>query len=54
MLQSTLNIKNKRAFFEYEVLDKYTAGMVLKGSEIKSLREGQASITSKMLLMSGG
>ena len=44
MPQPTLNIKNKRAFFEYEVLDKYTAGMVLRGSEIKSLREGEASI----------
>ena len=44
MGQPILNIKNKKAFFEYEVLDKYTAGMVLRGSEIKSLRLGDASI----------
>jgi SsrA-binding protein len=40
-----VKIKNKRARFEYEILDRYTAGIVLRGSEIKAIREGKASIT---------
>jgi SsrA-binding protein len=41
----TINILNKRAKFDYEILDKYTAGIVLSGTEIKSIRLGKASIT---------
>lgn len=41
---NTINIKNKRARFEYELLDKYVAGIKLAGTEIKSIREGKASI----------
>lgn len=41
----TINILNKRAKFDYEILDKYTAGIVLTGTEIKSIRLGKASIT---------
>lgn len=37
-------IKNKRATFDYELLDLYTAGIVLVGTEIKSLRQGKASL----------
>jgi len=37
-------IKNKRAYFEYEIIDKLTAGIQLQGTEIKSIRNGQASI----------
>ncbi|WP_133672884.1 SsrA-binding protein SmpB [Maribacter caenipelagi] len=44
-MQNTINIKNKRARFEYELLDKYTAGIVLAGTEIKAIREGRASIS---------
>lgn len=44
-MQKNINIKNKKARFEYELLDKYTAGIVLGGTEIKSLRYGKASIT---------
>jgi SsrA-binding protein len=44
-MQKNINIKNKRARFEYELLDKYTAGIVLGGTEIKSLRSGRASIS---------
>jgi SsrA-binding protein len=40
----TINILNKRAKFEFEILDKYTAGIVLTGTEIKSIRLGKASI----------
>lgn len=42
---NTINIKNKKARFEYEILDKYIAGIKLAGTEIKSIREGKASIT---------
>lgn len=44
-MQTNINIKNKKARFEYEILDKYTAGIVLSGTEIKSIRLGKASIT---------
>lgn len=40
----TVNIQNKKAKFEFEILDKYTAGIVLRGTEIKAIREGKASI----------
>lgn len=45
MIQKNINIKNKKARFEYELLDKYTAGLVLGGTEIKSIRESKASIS---------
>ena len=38
-----MEIKNRQAYFEYYIDDKYIAGMVLKGTEVKSLREGKAS-----------
>jgi len=44
-MQKSINIKNKRAKFDYELLDKYTAGIVLGGTEIKSLRLGKASLS---------
>lgn len=44
-MQKNINIKNKRAKFDYEILDKYTAGIVLRGTEIKSIRLGKASIS---------
>lgn len=44
-MQPTINIKNKKARFEYEILDKYVAGIVLTGTEIKSIRESKARIT---------
>jgi|SRR5699024_3634182 len=43
-LQKNVNIKNRKARFEYEILDTYNAGIVLKGTEIKAIREGKASI----------
>ncbi len=39
-----LYIKNKKAYFEYHVLDEYVAGMKLLGTEIKSIREGKANV----------
>lgn len=41
----TINILNKRARFDYEILETYTAGIVLAGTEIKSIRLGKANIT---------
>lgn len=41
---SKVNIKNKRAAFDYLLLDDYTAGIVLTGTEIKSIRAGKASL----------
>ncbi|MEL0643222.1 MULTISPECIES: SsrA-binding protein SmpB [unclassified Olleya] len=43
-MQKKINILNKKAKFQYEILDKYTAGIVLSGTEIKSIRNSQASI----------
>ncbi len=45
MTQKKINIQNKRARFEYEILDKYVAGIVLTGTEIKSIRLSKARIT---------
>ena len=39
-----INIRNRQASFEYELLDKYVAGMVLMGTEIKSIREGKVNL----------
>lgn len=44
-MQKTINILNKRAKFDYELIETYTAGIVLTGTEIKSLRLGKANIT---------
>lgn len=44
-MQKNINIKNKRARFDYEILDTYTAGLVLRGTEIKSIRLSKASIS---------
>ena len=48
-IQKTVQILNKRAKFEYEILDKYTAGIVLVGTEIKSIRLGKASIAESFV-----
>ena len=43
-MQNKVNILNKKARFEFEILDKFTAGIVLTGTEIKSIRLSKASI----------
>lgn len=43
-IQKNVKIKNRKARFEYEILDTFTAGIVLRGTEIKAIREGKASI----------
>src|SRR5690606_33416471 len=45
---------NKRAKFEYEILDKYVAGIVLTGTEIKSIRMGKANIADSFCEFSNG
>ena len=45
-MQKQINIQNKKAKFEYSFIQKYTAGIVLTGSEIKSIRNGEASINN--------
>ncbi|MGM0932496.1 MAG: SsrA-binding protein SmpB [Bacteroidota bacterium] len=42
---NTINIKNRKAKYEYKFLDKYVAGIKLAGTEIKAIRQGKASIT---------
>lgn len=39
-----INIRNKQASFQFELLDKYVAGIALKGTEIKSIREGKVNL----------
>ena len=40
-----IEYKNKKAFFKFEFIEKYTAGIVLTGTEIKSIRDGKISFT---------
>lgn len=49
-----INIKNKKAKFEYHILDKFTAGIQLGGTEIKSIRAGQASIQEAYCVVENG
>lgn len=49
-----INIKNKRARFDYEVLDTFTAGIVLTGTEIKSIRLGKASLADTFCYVANG
>ncbi len=44
-MKSNIKIKNKKAYYEYEILEKVIAGIVLQGTEIKSIRTGKVSIT---------
>jgi SsrA-binding protein len=41
---NNINIKNKKASFEYQFIDTFVAGIVLQGTEIKSIREGKANL----------
>src|SRR5690554_6203697 len=53
-IQKNVKIKNRKARFEYEILDTYTAGIVLRGTEIKAIREGKASIAESFCEFSNG
>lgn len=52
--QQAINIKNKRASFDYELLDTYVAGIVLTGTEIKSIRLGKASLVDTFCILDKG
>lgn len=49
-----INIRNRRASFDYEILDTYVAGIVLTGTEIKSLRLGKASLVDCFCYFNNG
>lgn len=51
---ATIIIKNKRATFDYELLDFFTAGIVLTGTEIKSIRLGKASLSDSYCIIING
>ncbi|AGY52772.1 SsrA-binding protein [Bacteroidales bacterium CF] len=51
--KSKIEIKNKRASFEYEFIESFTAGIVLTGTEIKSIRAGKASLTDSYCYFAG-
>ena len=46
--------KNRRAFHEYEILETYEAGLMLTGTEVRSLRENNCQLTDCYALIRGG
>lgn len=54
MKPQEINIRNKKAGFEFEVIDRFTAGIVLHGSEIKSIREGKVNMGDAYCLFRDG
>lgn len=52
--KSPVQIRNKKASFEYFFIDTYTAGIVLTGTEIKSIRLGKASLTDAFCYINNG
>ena len=49
MIDHKTVVSNRKAFYEYHILEKYEAGMELLGSEVKSLREGNANLKQAYL-----
>ncbi|HYF66890.1 MAG TPA: SsrA-binding protein SmpB [Ohtaekwangia sp.] len=49
-----INIRNRQAGFQYELLDKYIAGIVLTGTEIKSIREGKVNLQDGYCYLNNG
>ena len=54
MKQAPINIRNKRATFDYELIETFTAGIVLTGTEIKSIRLGKASLVDTYCILERG
>jgi len=52
-VQQQLNISNKKAYFEFEILEKFVAGMELTGTEIKSIRNGKANMSDAFCSFTG-
>ncbi len=53
-IQQKISIKNRRASFDYSLLEKFTAGIVLLGTEIKAIREGKASLVDSFCYFRNG
>jgi len=53
-ISNTVNIENRKARFDYQFLDTLTAGLVLKGTEIKSIREGKAALSDSYCYFKNG
>ncbi|MBC7451030.1 MAG: SsrA-binding protein SmpB [Cytophagales bacterium] len=53
-ITKNVNIKNKKASFEYEFIETYQAGIMLKGTEIKAIRMNKASISEAYCFFDGG
>lgn len=53
-IKNDVLIKNKRATFDYELLETFTAGIVLTGTEIKSIRQGKASLVDTFCIVEKG
>jgi SsrA-binding protein len=53
-MANRIQIANKQVFREYEILEKFTAGIVLTGTEIKSIRQGKASLSDSWCYFKGG
>ncbi|MEQ9405503.1 MAG: SsrA-binding protein SmpB [Cyclobacteriaceae bacterium] len=51
---NNIQIKNRKAGFEYEFIEKFEAGIILKGTEIKSIREGKASVQEAYCFLKDG
>lgn len=49
-----INIRNRQAGFQYELMDKYVAGIVLTGTEIKSIREGKVNLQDGYCYLNNG
>ena len=52
--EETILAKNKRAFHEYEVLDRFEAGIELKGTEVRSLRDNNCQLTDAFIMIRNG
>ena len=54
MATVNINIKNRSASFDYEIIETFDAGIVLTGTEIKSIRQGKAGLTDTYCLVNNG
>ena len=51
---NTINVKNRRATFDYEIVETFTAGIVLTGTEIKSIRQGKVGLSDTYCMVING
>jgi SsrA-binding protein len=52
-MKNDIQIKNKRAYFDYTIIEKYNAGLALLGTEIKAIRQGKANMTDAFCMFIG-